>query len=334
MVSPSLTLDQFLSIQKPTTSPEAGLSRRLFAAFGLAGKRLAQDLRQAGLLNILGTTGETNVQGEAVKKLDQVANNIFVEVLQQSEVVCALGSEEMQKPLFIPEHWPNGPYVVLIDPLDGSSNTDVNMPLGSIFSVLTCRRKNQPPSEDDLVRKGTEQVAAGYLLYGPSTMLVLTIGHGVVGFTLEPETGEYLLSHESIRIPPRGKSYAVNEGNYHKWTTGMKQYIDRLKVRDKVAGRPYSGRYSGCMVADVHRLLLSGGIYLYPGEIEKPEGKLRLLYEANPLAMVVERAGGAASTGTVRIMDVEAKMLHQRVPLIIGSAEDVREAEACVQGRA
>ena len=334
MVPPSLTLDQFLCTQKPASSADTWSLRHLFASIGLAGKRLAQDLRRAGLLNILGTTGETNVQGEAVKKLDQIANDTFVESFQQSKVVCALGSEEMEKPLLMPEHWPNGPYVVLIDPLDGSSNTDVNMPLGSIFSIMTCRRKDQPPSGDDLVRKGTEQIAAGYLCYGPSTMLVLTIGQGVVGFTLEPETGDYLLSHKSIRIPTRGKVYAANEGNYLKWTSGMKQYIDRLKVRDKTAGRPYSGRYSGCMVADIHRLLLNGGVYLYPGEIDKPEGKLRLLYEANPLAMVVEQAGGAASTGTMRIMDVEAKMLHQRVPLIIGSVEDVQEAEACIQGRA
>ena len=334
MVSPSLTLDQYLSTRKPKTSVDAGSLRGLFAAVGLAGKRLAQDLRRADFLNILGATGETNVQGEAVKKLDQIANNTFVEVLQQSGAVCALGSEEMEKPLLMPEHWPNGPYAVLIDPLDGSSNTDVNMPLGSIVSVLTCRRKDRPPTGDDLVRKGTEQVAAGYLFYGPSTMLVFTIGQGVVGFTLEPERGHYLLSHESIRIPPRGNVYAVNEGNYQKWTSGMKQYIDRLKVRDKAAGRPYSTRYSGCMVADVHRLLLGGGIYLYPGEIDKPEGKLRLLYEANPMAMVVEQAGGTASNGTMRIMDVEARTLHQRVPLIIGSVEDVREAEACVQGRA
>lgn len=334
MASASLTLDRFLSTQEPATSAVPESLRRLFAAIGLAGKRLAHDLRRAGLLNILGTTGETNVQGEVVKKLDQIANNTFVKVFQQSGVVCAVGSEEMEKPLLMPEHWPNRPYIVLIDPLDGSSNTDVNMPLGSIFSVLTCRRKDQPPSQEDLVRKGTEQVAAGYLFYGSSTMLVFTTGQGVGGFTLEPETGEYLLSHESIRIPPRGKVYAVNEGNYHKWSSGMKQYIDGLKMQDKAAGRPYSGRYSGCLVGDVHRMLLSGGVYLYPGELDKPQGKLRLLYEANPLAMVVERAGGAASDGTMRILDVEAKTLHQRVPLIIGSAEDVREAEACIRGRA
>ncbi|HET9963592.1 MAG TPA: class 1 fructose-bisphosphatase, partial [Nitrospiraceae bacterium] len=180
----------------------------------------------------------------------------------------------------------------------------------------------------------TEQIAAGYVLYGASTMLVFTVGQGVHGFTLEPAIGEYLLSNENIRIPAKGKVYSVNEGNYHRWPAGTQKYFDYLKVADKSTGRPYSGRYSGCLVADVHRILLGGGIYLYPGEKDKPEGKLRLMYEGNPLAMVVEQAGGRASTGTIRIMDVEPKTLHQRVPLIIGSAEDVTQAEAYIQGRA
>ena len=188
------------------------------------------------------------------------------------------------------------------------------------------------PVMDDLVQKGTEQVAAGYLLYGASTMFVYTTGQGVHGFTLDPGIGEYLLSHEQIRIPSRGKIYAVNEGNYHKWSGGTKKYFDYLKVKDTATGRPYSGRYSGCLVADVHRILLGGGLYLYPGELDRPDGKLRLLYEANPLAWVVEQAGGRASTGTMRILDVEAKQLHQRVPLIIGSANDVRDAEKFIQG--
>ena len=189
------------------------------------------------------------------------------------------------------------------------------------------------PTEDDLICKGTEQVAAGYLFYGSSTMLVYTVGQGTHGFTLEPSIGEYLLSHEQIRIPARGKVYGANEGNYHKWPGGTKRYFDYLKVKDTATGRPYSGRYSGCLVADVHRMLLGGGIYLYPGELDKPEGKLRLLYEANPLAWVVEQAGGKASTGTMRILDMEAKQIHQRVPLIIGSANDVRDAEEFIQGR-
>ena len=207
------------------------------------------------------------------------------------------------------------------------------MPLGAIFSIVTSWHSDRMPTKDDLTLKGTEQVAAGYLLYGSSTMLVYTVGQGVHGFTLDPDIGEYVLSHEQIRIPTRGKVYGVNEGNYHKWPGAMQKYIDSLKVKDTATGRPYSVRYSGCLVADVHRILLGGGIYLYPGEIEKPEGKLRLLYEANPLAMVVEQAGGRASTGAMRILDVEAKQLHQRVPLIIGSAEDVRDAEEFMQGR-
>jgi fructose-1,6-bisphosphatase I len=259
-------------------------------------------------------------------------NETFVTAFHQSELVCALASEEMEKPVLLPENWPQAKYMLLFDPLDGSSNTDCNMPLGTIFSVVRATRNDRMPTEDDLICKGMEQVAAGYLFYGSSTMLVYTVGQGTHGFTLEPGIGEYLLSHEQIRIPARGKVYAANEGNYHKWPGGTKRYFDYLKVKDTATGRPYSVRYSGCLVADVHRMLLGGGVYLYPGELDKPEGKLRLLYEANPLAWVVEQAGGKASTGTMRILDMEPKQIHQRVPLIIGSANDVREAEDFIQG--
>ena len=328
-----LTLSRF-TIQQQAAHPGAtGEFSSLLAQIGLVGKLIAQDLRRAGLINILGTTGEINVQGETVKKLDEIANETFLTAFRQSGLACALASEEMERPVLLPENWPQAKYMLLFDPLDGSSNTDCNMPLGAIFSVLKSESKDRMPTEDELVRKGTAQVAAGYLLFGSSTMLVYTVGQGVHGFTLEPGIGEYLLSHEQIRIPARGKIYGANEGNYHKWTTGTKKYLDYLKVSDKATGRPYSGRYSACLVADVHRILLGGGIYLYPGELEKPEGKLRLLYEANPLAWVVEQAGGRASTGTMRILDVEAKQLHQRVPLIIGSADDVRDADAFIQGR-
>ena len=305
----------------------------LLTQIGMVGKIIAHDLRRAGLIDILGATGETNVQGESVKKLDQIANETFVRAFEHSGLVSMLASEEMEKAMPLPRHWPKGKYLLLFDPLDGSLNTDVNMPLGAIFSVLRHDGK-MPPVEEHLLRKGMEQVAAGYLLYGASTMLVFTVGHGLHGFTLEPSIGEYLLSHEGIRMPAKGRQYAVNEGNYHKWPAGTQRYLDRLKITDKATGRPYSGRYTGCLVADVHRMLLSGGIYLYPGEKDKPEGKLRLLYEANPLAMVVEQAGGKASTGEVRILDVQPVALHQRTPLLIGSAEDVNEAEACIQGRA
>ena len=329
-----LTLSRFIVQNQDSHQGATEEFSSLLTQIGLVGKLIAQELRRAGLLNILGTTGETNVQGETVKKLDLIANDTFVKIFQHSGYVCALASEEMEKPISIPGNWPHGKYMLLFDPLDGSSNTDCNMPLGAIFSILKYDRTDRLPTEEDMVRRGTEQVAAGYLLYGASTMLVYTVGQGVYGFTLEPSIGEYLLSHKDIKIPEKGKVYAVNEGNYLKWPSGARKYFDSLKVIDKPSGRPYSGRYSGCLVADVHRILLGGGIYLYPGEIDKPEGKLRLLYEANPLALVVERAGGKASTGTTRILEVEAKKLHQRVPLIIGSRRDVEQAEAFIQGRA
>jgi fructose-1,6-bisphosphatase I len=328
-----LTLSSFITQKQAAHQEVTGELAALLFQIGLVGKLIAQDLRRAGLIDILGTTGVINVQGEAVKKLDEIANDTFLKLFHQNGLVCALASEEMEKPVLLPENWPQAKYMLLFDPLDGSSNTDCNMPLGAIFSVVTSGHSDRMPTKDDLTRKGTEQVAAGYLLFGSSTMLVYTVGQGVHGFTLDPGIGEYVLSHEQIRIPTRGKVYGVNEGNYHKWPGEMKRYIDSLKVMDTATGRPYSVRYSGCLVADVHRILLGGGIYLYPGEIEKPEGKLRLLYEANPLAMVVEQAGGRASTGAMRILDVEAKQLHQRVPLIIGSAEDVRDAEEFIQGR-
>lgn len=328
-----VTLTRFI-IQKQAAHPAAtGEFSSLMAQIGLVGKMIAGSLRRAGLINILGATGETNVQGEAVKKLDEICNEIFFKVFQYSGLVCALASEEMEQPAYLPENSPRGKYLLLFDPLDGSSNTDVNMPLGTIFSVLRYEGAAALPAESELVRKGTEQVAAGYVMYGASTMLVFTVGQGVHGFTLDPAIGEYVLSHENIRMPPQGKAYAANEGNYHKWPAGTRLYLDHLKVPDKATGRPYSARYSGCLVADVHRMLLGGGIYLYPGEMDKPEGKLRLLYEANPLAMVVEQAGGRASTGTMRILEIEPKMLHQRVPLLIGSREDVSLAEEFIQGR-
>ncbi|MBA5870996.1 MAG: class 1 fructose-bisphosphatase [Nitrospira sp. CR2.1] len=329
-----VTLSRFI-IEQQTAYPEAtGEFSILLTQIGLVGKLIAHDLRRAGLIDVLGTTGDTNVQGEVVKRLDMIANDTFLRVFEHSGLVCVLASEEMEKPIQLPQHWPKGKYMLLFDPLDGSSNTDVNMPLGAIFSILKHDGRGRLPAEAELFRKGTEQVAAGYLLFGSSTMLVFSVGQRVHGFTLDPSIGEYLLSHEDIRIPKKGRVYAANEGNYHRWLPGTRKYVDALKVKDKAAGRPYSARYSGCLVADVHRILLGGGIYLYPGEIDKPEGKLRLLYEANPMAMVVEHAGGKATTGTERILDLEPKALHQRVPLIIGSAEDVEQAEAYIQGRA
>jgi fructose-1,6-bisphosphatase I len=326
------TLTRFIIETQAGLPAATGEFSALLAQIGLAGKMIAQDLRQAGLIDVLGATGGTNIQGEAVKKLDERANETFIKAFHYSGLVCALASEEMEKPVHLSENWPHGKYMLLFDPLDGSSNTDVNMPMGSIFSVLRYNGKGGLPPESELVRRGTEQVAAGYLIYGSSTMLVFTSGQGVHGFTLEPGIGEYLLTHEGIRVPARGKVYSANEGNYHKWPAGTQRFVDHLKESDKATGRPYTFRYSGCLVADVHRILLGGGIYLYPGEKDKPEGKLRLLYEANPLAMVVEQAGGRAGTGTERIMEVVPKTLHQRVPLLIGSPDDVGTAEAFIRG--
>ena len=330
-----LITSQYFLAQHQRLHPTANAELTgLLSQIGVVGKLIAQDLRRAGLIGILGATDDTNVQGETVKKLDVLANETFVNVLRSSRYVCALASEEMEKPILLPGNWPHGQYMVLFDPLDGSSNTDCNMPLGAIFSILKYVRTDRPPTEADVVCRGTEQVAAGYVLFGPSTMLVYTIGQGVHGFTLDPGIGEYVLSHERLEVPQQGKVYAANEGNYHKWPEGTRRYFDWLKISDKPTGRPYSARYSGCLVADVHRMLIGGGIYLYPAESDKPEGKLRLLYEGNPLAFVVEQAGGKASTGTTRILDVDAKKLHQRVPLIIGSRLDVEQAEASIQGRA
>ena len=333
MTRTGTTLARFIIETQARFPAATGVFSALLAQIGQAGKQITLHLRRAGLINILGATGETNVQGEAVKKLDALANETFIATLRAGGMVCVLASEEMEKPMYLSESGPRSCYVLLFDPLDGSSNTDVNMPLGSIFSIFRYEGKAGQPSDTALLRKGIEQVAAGYLLYGSSTVLVFTSGQGVHGFTLDPGIGDYRLTHGEIRVPAKGTVYCVNEGNYQKWPAGTRRYVDFLKERDKASGRPYTLRYSGCLVADVHRLLLEGGIYLYPGETDKPEGKLRLLYEANPLALVVEQAGGRAGTGAERILTIEPKALHQRVPLLIGSPEDVATAEAFIQGK-
>src|SRR5438132_3565466 len=244
-----ITLTRFIIETQAGYPAATGEFSALLAQIGLAGKRIAHDLRRAGLINILGNTGGTNVQGETVKKLDAIANEIFLKVFRYSGLVCALASEEMEKPVHLPENCPHGKYMLLFDPLDGSSNTDVNMPLGTIFSVLRYEGKAGLPSEAELIRPGTEQVAAGYLMYGSSTMLVFTAGRGVHGFTLDPGIGEYLLSHEHIRMPARGKVYAVTEGNYHTWPPGTRRYVDYLKESDMARGRPYASRDSVCLAA-------------------------------------------------------------------------------------
>jgi fructose-1,6-bisphosphatase I len=317
--------------EQVSDAENSGEFSRMMMQIALAGKLIARDLRSAGLSQFMGSTGSVNVQGEEVQKFDERANQIFLEVFERQELVSTLVSEEMEKPYLIKEADGKGKYAVFLDPLDGSSNIDVNAPLGSIFSIHRLPREGFPLSEDVLRKKGCEQVAAGYILYGSSVLLVYTSGHGVQQFTLDQEAGEFFLSANNLRVPKRGKTYSVNEGNHQKWSSGTRKFLHYLQESDSRTGRPYSGRYSGCFVADLHRVLCKGGLYMYPGERKKPEGKLRLMYEAAPLTFLVEQAGGLGSTGVERVNQLTPQALHQRVPLYIGSQDDVIKAEEFLQ---
>ncbi|MEE8301564.1 MAG: class 1 fructose-bisphosphatase [Candidatus Tectomicrobia bacterium] len=299
----------------------------LLTQIALAGKMIAREVSQAGLVDILGFTGDQNVQGEEVMKLDVFANNTIIDALEPCGHVCVMASEEVAEPIHLgPEH-PRGEYVVLFDPLDGSSNIDINITIGTIFSVQHRISPEGDGTLDDLLQPGARQVAAGYIVYGSSTMFVYTTGNGVHGYTLDPSLGEFLLSHETIRMPKRGSTYSINEGNYHTWSAGVQRYVDDMKGPEN---KPYKGRYVGTLVADFHRTLLTGGIFMYPADMtnpDQPKGKLRLLYEASPLGFVAQQAGGRASTGTHDILSLQPTELHQRVPLFIGSEDDVSAAE-------
>lgn len=327
----TLTLTQFI-LREEALYPEAtGEFSSIMLQIALAGKSIARDLSHSGLLDFLGTTGTHNVQGEEVQKLDERANQTFIAAFESSSVVRTLVSEEMDQPLMIANSKQPGRYALFFDPLDGSSNIDVNAPLGSIFSIHRLSPVRDRVDVADLLKVGADQVAAGYILYGPSSIMVYSCGSGVHQFILDPGIGEFLLVAQHLRMPARGSLYSVNEGNYRKWPSGTQRYLDFIKESDPATGRPYASRYSGCLVADVHRILLKGGIFLYPAEIKKPEGKLRLMYEAAPLSFVIEQAGGRGSTGRELINHIQPKALHQRVPLIIGSLENVQEAERFIQ---
>jgi fructose-1,6-bisphosphatase I len=296
----------------------------------LAGKLVARRLSRAGLMEgVLGFTGEVNVQGETVKKMDVYANEVFISVFKQSGLVCRLASEEMEKPYYIPENCPIGRYTLVYDPIDGSSNIDTNINVGSIFAIRQQEGEDLDGSASDLLQSGRKQLAAGYILYGPSTMLVYSIGKGVHAFTLDPSLGEFILSNENIKTPAHGPIYSVNEGNFWQWDEGIRDYIRYMHRHEG-----YTARYSGALVGDFHRILFQGGVFLYPGSVKQPEGKLRLLYESAPLAFLAEQAGGRASTGTQSILDVIPDKLHQRTPLIVGSREDVALVESFIQERA
>ena len=322
-----LPLSTFTFREQMAHAGSSGEFSRIMIQLALAGKLIARELRKAGFNQMLGSTGALNVQGEEVQKLDERANDIFLEVFEHQGLVSTLVSEEMEKPFHIKEADGKGKYAVFLDPLDGSSNTDVNAPLGSIFSIHRLPPEGFSGNDEVLRKKGTDQVAAGYFLYGPSVILVYTCGNGVFQFLLDQNVGDFFLTSAAIQIPQKGSIYSANEGNQGKWFPETRNFLHFLQEVESQSGRPYSGRYSGCLVADVHRILIKGGLYFYPAEIKKPEGKLRLMYEAAPLAFVIEQAGGLGSSGLERIKDVVPKTLHQRVPLWIGSRDDIVLAE-------
>ncbi len=324
----SMTLGQFI-IEKQADFPYAkGELSRLLRDIGIAAKIVNREVNKAGLMDILGSAGNTNIQGEHQQKLDIYANEQFISALRFGGECCIVASEENEDIIRINSAVSkSAKYIVAIDPLDGSSNIDVNVPVGTIFSIYHRKSVEGPALLSDVLQKGTEQVAAGYVIYGSSTMLVYTTGFGVNGFTLDPSIGEFCLSHPEMKIPDRGVIYSINEGNYVHFPKGVKQYIKYCQVEDPKTLRPYTSRYIGSMVADLHRNLIKGGIFIYPNTAAAPNGKLRLVYECNPLSFIVEQAGGRATNGKNRILDLEVSELHQRSPIFIGSKEMVAQAE-------
>lgn len=320
-----ITLEQYIIESEQQFPFATGEFSQLLRDIGLAAKIVNREVNKAGLVDILGFTGDVNVQGEQVQKLDMFANETFVEALSVGGQVCVIGSEENDDVIPVTNPQSRGAqYVVLIDPLDGSSNIDVNVSIGTIFSVYVRKSPpGQPGTMEDCLQKGTEQVAAGYVIYGSSTMLVYTTGHGVNGFTLDPSIGEFLLSHPGMKVPETCNIYSLNEGNYRRFEPGLKEYLRHIKGKYDPNVRPYAARYIGSLVADFHRNLLRGGVFMYPAFVDKPEGKLRLLYEANPMAFLIEQAGGVATNGKERILELEPEALHQRTPLYMGNEFEI-----------
>jgi fructose-1,6-bisphosphatase I len=327
-----LTLDEF-TIQQLRNFPQAtGELSSLLRDLGLAAKRVNVEVNKAGLVDILGDAGSVNVQGEDVKKLDIFANNQFVKVLRHGVSCAGIASEELDDVvIFDDEISRQSKYVVMFDPLDGSGNIDVNISIGTIFGVY--RRISEPGSlctREDFLQKGLQQVAAGYIVYGSSTMLVYATRRGVNGFTLDPSIGEFCLSHPDIHCPEIGNIYSVNHGHFFRYERGVQEYITLCQKKNASNGGPYTQRYIGSMVADVHRGLIKGGIFMYPGTSDKPKGKLRLAYECNPFAFIVEVAGGRATDGKQRILEIQPTSLHQRVPMFIGSKKMMDELDLCL----
>ena len=335
-----ITITEHILDQQRENPEATGGFTTLLNELIVAAKVISREVNKAGLVDILGFTGKINVQDEQVQKLDIFANQVIIQRMQHIGELWCMGSEEDPDLIDIPSQYPKGDYILLFDPLDGSSNIDVNVSIGTIFGIYKRRDKGTTSSLllDEVLQPGLNQVAAGYFIYGSSTIMVYTTGNGtgVHGFTLFPSVGEFLLSHENIKIPEKGKIYSVNEGNYPHWDEKTKALIDHFKAKDKDTGRPYTSRYVGSLVADFHRNLLKGGIFMYPADNKdpkKPSGKLRLMVEANPLAMVIKEAGGYASDGQAPILEIEPEQLHQRVPLYIGSRHEVELAEAFISGK-
>jgi fructose-1,6-bisphosphatase I len=327
-----LTLSEFI-IKRQGDFPYAkGELSRLLNSIGLAAKIVNREVNKAGLVDILGEHGAINVQGESQKKLDVFANEQFIDAIRFRGECCAIASEENDDLIIFDEALAkSAQYVICMDPLDGSSNIDVNVSIGTIFSIYRRKSVDCMPTVDDLLQPGTEQVAAGYIVYGTSTMMVITTGNGVNGFTLDPSIGEFCLSHPDMKIPRTGPIYSINQGYFHDFADGVKSYVNYCQMHDKPSRRPYALRYIGSLVADFHRNMIKGGIYIYPTTSDSPKGKLRLLYECNPLAFIVEQAGGKASDGYKRILELKPESLHQREPLFIGSYDMVAKAEEFLQ---
>lgn len=322
------TLVEFINETQADFPYATGEFTRLLNDLTIAAKFVNREVNKAGLADINGDHGETNIQGEAQKKLDVFANNHFINALKYGGMVCAIASEENEELIVYDNLFSqNGKYVVAMDPLDGSSNIEVNVPIGTIFSIYRRITASGPGTLEDILQPGINQIAAGYIIYGTSTMLVYSTGNGVNGFTYDPSVGLFILSHPNMCIPDDGNIYSINEANYIYFHQGVKEYIAYCQQDDPSTGRPYTTRYIGSLVADFHRNLLKGGIYIYPGTFKNPDGKLRLLYECNPIAFLAEQAGGKASDGYKRILEIKPEKLHQRVPLFVGSKNMVEKAE-------
>jgi fructose-1,6-bisphosphatase I len=320
------TLVQHIRQQENNTPGATGEFTNLMNEIMVASKIISLEVNSAGIgEDIFGLTGKINIQGEEVKKLDEFSDITFTKIIGQSGTVCAITSEEKDEPLIIEDN--PGKYIFMMDPLDGSSNIDVNVNIGTIFSIYKKKSPSSEVTNEDLLQKGDQQVAAGYIVYGSSTIFVYTSGEGVHGFTLDPALGEFFLSHPNIIIPDQGSTYSVNEGNWAAWDEPQKDLVAYLKEEDDSTGRPYKLRYIGSLVADFHRTLLKGGLFMYPRDRKSPKGKLRFSFEAAPLAFIVEKAGGNATTGNERILDITPAGIHDRLPLFIGSKNDVKMAE-------